>query len=360
MKTWNGEKTLSDEDLLEIKQHLTTLNFQPAIGTLLEAVNSIALANKFHPVRDYLDELVWDNVPRVERFLSAFLGAKDTQYTRFVSKLMLCAAVKRIYHPGVKYDYMVILEGNQGIGKSMGIESLAGEWFTEATLYEQDKDLVDKMQGKWIIEVSELDVFKKRDVESLKSFISTRVDRVRMAYARTTCNYPRQCIFIGSINPEEDLGYFRDHTGNRRFLPVTCSVIDHKGIKENRDMLFAEAKEIVQKGFNLWLPDDINKDAISEQELRLAVDAWEPYIIKWLNDPTKAPSEYFTISDVWSHALNGQMDRITRSEQMRIAHILKKIGFKQKMARVNDKIIRVYYKQEEAVKQEAVWQEEGQ
>jgi predicted P-loop ATPase len=350
---WRGEKTLSDEDLLEIKQHLTTLNFQPSLGLLMEAVQSISLANKFHPVRDYFDSLTWDKTPRVDTFLSTYFEAKDTPYTRFVSKLMLCAAIKRILHPGIKYDYLVILEGDQGIGKSRGIQALAGEFFSEITLYEHDKDLIDKMQGKWILEVSELDVFKKRDVESLKSFLAIGIDRVRMSYARNTSSYPRQCIFLASYNPD-GMGYFRDFTGNRRFLPVSCGKVNVSGIKDNRDQLFAEAMEL-EKEFNLYVPDDIDKDAIAEQEMRLVVDAWEPYIEKWLEDPMKEPEGYFTISDVWSHALNGMMDRITRAEQIRIAHILQKMGFKQKSQRYEGTTRRVYYREkplEQSVEQQ--------
>lgn len=349
LRHWNGEQTLSDDDLLEVKQYLTSLNFQPSIGLLAEAINSVALLHKYHPVRDYLDTLVWDGVSRVETFLSTYFEAQDTPYTRFISKLMLCAAVKRILVPGIKYDYLVILEGDQGIGKSRGIQALAGDWFSEITLYEHDKDLIDKMQGKWILEVSELDVFKKRDVESLKSFLAIGVDRVRMSYAHYTQSYPRQCIFIASYNPD-GMGYFRDFTGNRRFLPVSCGKVNVNGIVEARDQLFAEALEL-SKNFDLFIPKDIDQDAVIEQEMRLVVDAWEPYIEKWMGDPTKSPHEYFTVSDVWSHALNGQMDRITRAEQIRIAHILQKMGMKQKSQRYEGTTRRVYYKPQVAQEQ---------
>lgn len=352
-KNWREERTLSDEDILEVKKYLTTLNFQPSTNMLSEAIHSIALSHKYHPVMDYLNSLTWDGVPRVENFLHTFFSADNTVYTRFVSKMLLCAAIKRVTIPGIKYDYLVILEGDQGIGKSRGIQALGGKWFSEITLYEHDKDLIDKMQGKWILEVSELDVFKKRDIESLKAFLGIGVDRVRMAYARNTSNYPRQCIFIASYNPD-GMGYLRDFTGNRRFLPVTCGNVDVEGIEMNRDQLFAEAM-ILAKDFKLFIPPDIDKDAINQQELRLIVDAWEPYIEKWIEDPMKSPGEYFTISDVWSHALNGQMDRITRAEQIRIAHVLQKMGFKQKTQRYENSTRRVYHREKQ---QQAVFAEE--
>jgi len=360
-KLWHGQRTLNDNDILQLKNELTTLNFQPSVSLLNEAVQTHALKNKFHPVREYLDGLIWDGVERVDNFLCEYFSAEDSKYTKFVSKLLLCAAVRRIMRPGCKYDYMIILEGSQGLGKSLAIEALGGEWASGVTLIERDKDLIDKMQGQWIIEVPELQVFKKKEIESLKNFLSTGVDRVRLSYARHTEEYPRQSIFIGTINPN-GLGYFQDDTGNRRFLPVTCGKINWKGIAEVRDQLFAESYQTAKTDFGLYLPPDIDGDAVVQQEFRLAADEWDTYIRRWLDNPRLTSGNDLTIGDVWVHALNGKLDQIGRIEQVRISRVLKKFGYEQKHKRIEGKMARVFIKTTiaPAELQEAVWEEEEQ
>jgi putative DNA primase/helicase len=207
------------------------------------------------------------------------------------------------------------------------------------------------MQGRWIIEVAELEVFQKKEIEALKSFLSTNVDRARLAYAKTTKDFPRQCVFIGTINPTE-LGYLRDITGNRRFLPISCNKIKVDEIAKNRDMFFAEALDLVKKDQQIYIDYEMEKLAAEEQAMRLVVDPWEQYIIDWINDPINTTADQIRTSDVWTHALNGQIDKLTRREQLRISHILRNLGYSYRTSWIDGKNMKVYVKEYEQVKWE--------
>jgi len=330
-------KDLDDNDILQIKQYLTTHNCEPTFNSLYEAIQTIAYNNRYHPVKQWLETLSWDGKSRVQTFFSEYMGAECTPYSQYIGRLFFVSAVKRIYHPGCKFDYMVILEGKQGVGKSMALNTLGGQWFGEASLTDRDKDTVDKMQGLWIIEVAELEVFKKKEVESLKSFLSQQVDRVRLAYARTTKEFPRQSVFVGTINPD-GMGYLKDTTGGRRFLPIAVNKIRVKQISADRDQLFAEALALMKQDDKIYIQEDMESDAVHEQELRLVVDVWENYIADWLKDPTKCQdNRLIQVSQVWTHALNGDLNRIDRAHQMRIASILRKFGYQNRVISSREK-----------------------
>ena len=183
--------------------------------------------------------------------------------------------VKRIYQPGCQFDYMLILEGAQGIKKTHLVKALAGDHFASISLKHPGKDTVDAMMGVWVLEIAEMAGFKKTDVETLKDFVSTRKDRVRLAYNRRSDTYPRQCIFIGTMNPEGDNQYFMDSTGNRRFWPITCNT---NAIKLDefiavRDQLFAEAMILYKNRAPLYLKDENAAfEALLSQEHRQFVD----------------------------------------------------------------------------------------
>lgn len=350
-KNESAECSLEDNDILQMKQYLVTKNFQPSTATIIEGIQTIAYNKSHHPVREYLQKLEWDHVSRIENFATEYLGSEDSLYSKYISKLLFCAAVKRIMYPGCKYDYMIILEGRQGIGKSRALQAIGGEFFAEIPLTDRDRDTIDKMQGRWIIEVAELEVFQKKEIEALKSFLSTNVDRARLAYAKTTKDFPRQCVFIGTINPTE-LGYLRDITGNRRFLPISCNKIKVDEIAKNRDMFFAEALDLVKKDQQIYIDYEMEKLAAEEQAMRLVVDPWEQYIIDWINDPINATADQIRTSDVWTHALNGQIDKLTRREQLRISHILRNLGYSYRTSWIDGKNMKVYVKEYEQVKWE--------
>jgi predicted P-loop ATPase len=320
-------KKLDDNEMLSMKKYLRNKKFEPTVSTIHEAISSYAMDHKYHPVKDYLTSLKWDGTRRLATWLSDFMGAEDSEYTSFVGQMLLVAACARVDKPGCKYDYVVILEGGQGIGKSRAVQALAGEWFKEVSLTDRTTDTVQKMQGAWIIEVAEMTCFKKQEVESLKAFITTQVDNERFAYGRTDSSYPRQSIFIGTINPET-IGYLTDSTGNRRFLPVEVNEIDVTGIQINRDQLFAEAWALYKSGkCPLYIKDkEIARQALHVQNSREVEDAWTPEIVKYLSKPhlTKVSA-----LDIFEYALKGSRANCSVAITRRISNIMNSLGHKR-------------------------------
>jgi len=241
---WGGQGDLTDSDLIQMKYYLSVVHEKEyPVQTINEALLIQAMEQTYHPIKDYLCELKWDGVSRLRDWMVEICGVQRNQYVEDISEIILCAAVRRIYNPGCKFDYMAILEGSQGIGKTTLLQILGGEWYINAHLstHESKKDLVDLMRKAWIIEISELSGFKKAAIEDIKNFISCDTDRVRMPYARNSEDFPRHNIFIGTHNPSGDNQYLRDDTGNRRFWPVDCADINIEKAYKWRDQLWAEA-----------------------------------------------------------------------------------------------------------------------
>ena len=225
------------------------------------AVTKVADDRSYHPIREYLAALPeWDGVPRVDTLLIDYLGAEDNSYVRAVTRKTLCAAVRRVQEPGVKFDTMLVLNGPQGIGKSTLISRLAGEWFSDSLNLSdtKDKTAAEKLQGYWILEIGELAGLRKAEVETLRSFLSRQNDIYRAAFGRRATPHPRQCIFFGTTNAES--GYLRDTTGNRRFWPVKTPgggakhswELTHEDISQ----IWAEVLVLVENGEKLHLAPD--------------------------------------------------------------------------------------------------------
>lgn len=234
------------------------------------AVTKVADDRSYHPIRKYLAALPeWDGVPRVDTLLIDYLGAEDNSYVRAVTRKTLCAAVRRVQEPGVKFDTMLVLNGPQGIGKSTLISRLAGEWFSDSLNLSdtKDKTAAEKLQGYWILEIGELAGLRKAEVETLRSFLSRQNDIYRAAFGRRATPHPRQCIFFGTTNAES--GYLRDTTGNRRFWPVKTPgggakhswELTHEDISQ----IWAEVLVLVENGEKLHLAPDLETLAKSEQ-----------------------------------------------------------------------------------------------
>jgi predicted P-loop ATPase len=204
-----------------------------------QAVQTAARDHPFHPVRTYLNGLQWDGVERVDRWLSTYLGADDTEYSRAVGSRWLISAVARIFRPGAKADCCLILEGPQGIRKSTALRTIAGEYFTDELADLGSKDAAMQTRGVWIIELSELDNLSHAEVARIKAFMSRTTDRFRPPYGMRLVESPRQCVFAGTVNHGT---YLRDETGGRRFWPVVCGCIDIDTLARDRDQLWAETK----------------------------------------------------------------------------------------------------------------------
>ena len=247
------------------------------------AVTKVADDRSYHPIREYLAALPeWDGVLRVDTLLIDYLGAEDNSYVRAVTRKTLCAAVRRVQEPGVKFDTMLVLNGPQGIGKSTLISRLAGEWFSDSLNLSdtKDKTAAEKLQGYWILEIGELAGLRKAEVETLRSFLSRQNDIYRAAFGRRATPHPRQCIFFGTTNAES--GYLRDTTGNRRFWPVKTpgGGVKHSWELTNEDInqIWAEVVVLVENGEKLHLAPDLETLAKSEQREALdwCASIWRP------------------------------------------------------------------------------------
>lgn len=213
----------------------------------LRVINEYAYRHSFHPIKNFFNSLpAWDGTPRVDTLLIDNLGAEDSFYIRNITRQWLLAAVARVFHPGCKFDYCLVLKGKQGIGKSTLLSLLGGKWFGELNNI-QGKDAVGDLQGLWIVELTEMQATKKADNEQIKSFLSARIDRARLSYDRRTSEFPRQCVFAATTNDAEPL---KDQTGGRRFWIAELHA-DHFSIRSdfNFEQVWAEVMHIYNTTF---------------------------------------------------------------------------------------------------------------
>ncbi len=251
------------------------------------AVSRVADDRSYHPIRDFIRSLPeWDHVLRVDTLLIDYLGAPDNTYVRAVTRKTLCAALARVLQPGIKFDSMLVLNGPQGIGKSTLIAKLGGEWFSDSMNLSdtKDKTAAEKLQGFWILEIGELAGLRKAEVETLRSFISRQNDIYRAAFGKRAISHLRQCVFFGTTN--EERGYLRDTTGNRRFWPVRTPGGGRKQswqlVQEEVYQIWAEATVYLKAGELLFLEGNLSNLAETEQREAMEADDREGLVREYL------------------------------------------------------------------------------
>ena len=313
---------------------------------IFDAVNVVAGENRFHPVREYLDGCTWDGEPRVESLLIDYLGAEDNAYTRAVTRKTLAAAVARIYEPGCKFDYMLTLQGRQGLGKSAIIAKLGGEWFSDTFSTMQGKEAYEQVLGVWIVEVGELAGMRKAEAETIKQYVSKTSDRFRPAYGRRLQEYPRQCIFVGTTNEGQ---FLRDATGNRRFWVVATPNDPTRDMWEELTpetvrLIWGEAVELYRNGETRYLPPELEDVArevqaayeeenpkagiVAEYLERLLPDGWADQDIytrrQWLETDAVGTTQRQTVTtlEIWAEALSGNPDKLDRYAAKEIRDIM--------------------------------------
>lgn len=252
------------------------------------ALEVFGILHAFNEVQDYLKSLKWDGTPRLDSMLIDYLGADDTTYTRAVTRKAFTAAVARAMEPGCKYDQMLIMCGPQGIGKSTILDKMSRGWFNDSIRTFEGKDASELLQGVWIVEIAELDAFRKSDVSRIKQFLSLRVDRYRAAYGRNIKDQPRCCVFFGTCNEDE---FLMDKTGNRRFWPVDVGVRERtrsvfKDLTDAViDQLWAEAFHAYKSRESLYLTGDLETAARAAQEEHRITSGQEGIIQDFLERP---------------------------------------------------------------------------
>ncbi|MGM0776932.1 MAG: VapE domain-containing protein [Bacillota bacterium] len=329
-------------------------------GKTNAALQQCAAKNRFDPVIDYLRSLEWDGIRRLDTLFVDYLGAKDTPYVRAVTRKSFVAAVARAETPGIKYDTMVVLVGDQGQGKSTIFAEMAKNWFSDDLKSFEGKEASEMLPGNWILEIAEMSALNRSDREVMKGFLSRRVDNYRPAYARRTEKFPRRCVFFGTTNNHD---FLQDETGNRRFWPVDTAKQEpvksvFNDLPGEVDQLWAEAVMYWKLGESLILKDELLADAQREQESHRTTDVWEGEIREFVD--RLVPPNWYELSkderrlfwsgefgrvepspdwiyrsricaqEIWYELFGGDLKYLKRGEVVRINAILERIpGWKK-------------------------------
>lgn len=310
----------------------------------------------YHPIKEYFSTLKWDGVRRLDTLLIDYLGAADTPYVRAVTRKTLVAAVARIYQPGIKFDSILVLVGGQGIGKSTFFARLGKKWFSDSLSISdmKDKTAPEKLQGYWILEISELNGMKKMDVEVVKSFVTRVDDKYRQAYGTTVESHPRSCVIVGTTN--SDGGFLRDTSGNRRYWPARVSGNSkYKPWELNDvDQIWAEALQYYNDGEELFLKDEIAAEAYIQQRDAMETDDREGIVQEYLDrllpenwdtldlyqrraylegtdfGEVKAEGtvqrKYVCVMEIWCECFGKSRENLKKADSYEIEGILYKLG----------------------------------
>lgn len=342
---WEREETFKAQRLTDVAVTNTAAELEkygltPSPDRALKAIEVAAAEDSFHPAKDYFNGLKWDGKPRLDTWLSYYLGCEgdSPEYLAFVGKKWLTAAVKRVYMAGCKFDHILVIEGEQGAGKSTVLKELATfghesqeSYFTDSVTIAdiQNKDTIMKIQGSIIVELSELSGFSKKDDEEIKRWITIQHDDVRLPYGRQTSRFSRQFVLAATTNQSS---YLKDPTGNRRYWPVAAGKLDIEALKIDREQLWAEAVHYYHGGLYIGSTYEEERLANKERNKRLAHDPWTDDVLKAateLSISAELHGEGIKISAIMvdmSIALRDRDDRAAR----RIAGILQLGGWVNK------------------------------
>ncbi len=323
----------TESDDLETARWLQRQGIEVSRDTAGQAVQLAAEKVRLHEVKDYLAGLEWDGISRTGSWLIDYCRVassdeKPNVYAMSVGQCWLISAVARIMDPGSKADHVLILEGDQGIGKSRAVATLAGTWFTDQLPgVLNDKDAAMQLAGAWIVELAELNALNRHEQSAIKAFLSRQTDRFRPPYGRRVEDAPRQCVFAGTTNSGE---WGQDETGGRRYWPVKCEgKIDVDALARDRDQLWAEAVAKYRAGEIWWLADDeLVKDALAEQEARFVADPWQEGIDGFLDR-----FESTSVQEILAEHLKLDKSATTQAHSNRVARCLRALGWERYLVR---------------------------
>lgn len=324
----------TDTDDIFLAEYCQLAGVPAGPATCSHATQAVAHEFPSHPPRDWLESLQWDGTPRLDTVPTRYLGAKSHKLTSAYFRLFSISAVARVLQPGCKADAMIVLEGEQDSGKSEFLRQLVPtpEWFSDDIGGRiGDKDSALALQGKLIVELSELSALRGSTPNEIKSWVSRQVDRVREPYGRRAMDIPRSNVFAATTNETE---YLQDSTGNRRFWPIRCKKISLVDLSEERDQLWAEAVHLYRSGAKWWLPDELRIDAKADQQMRRDLDPWQDMIATFVERQLSAGRDITTARIMSNECLDIRTDLQTRKAQQRIVAILNELGFEKKQVRI--------------------------
>lgn len=322
-------KNLEDHHAIDIQTEISILFpcfAKVGKDMVFDAMMKVSQENKIDSAVDYLKSLKWDGVARLDSWLFNTYGVEDDIKNQKIGSNWMKGLVKRLIHPGCKFDYVLVLEGEQGTKKSTSLGILGGSWHCETTMSMDNKDFFMQFQGKAIIEFSEGETLSRTDVKKMKAIITTASDKYRPAYGRVSMDFPRRCVFAMTTNQTE---YLKDETGNRRWLPVACQGdANIKWLKENRDQLFAETYQrvIVKDETTHEFPEE---EMVLAQNQRMIHDPNEELVTDWYwNKLTQSQrNDGVTVHQAHKDVFHGTFGgkALDRWVEMSIAGILKNI-----------------------------------
>jgi predicted P-loop ATPase len=295
--------------------HMPKVNIQ----NVRLSIEAYARMNVRNEPADWMRGLRWDRVERLPTLMTDVWGTPQNDYTAAVGRCWLTSIAARVLQPGCQVDYMPVFEGPQGLRKSTALRILGGKFFAEAHESVLSKDFYQNLQGKMLLEVTEMESFTRAEVNRVKQVITCRDDRYRASYGRRSEDHPRRCVFGGTTNRDD---WVRDDTGARRFWPIACGDVEPAYLTHNRDQLFAEAVSRFTAG---ELYHDVPLDlATAEQDARREPDLWTASVMDYCDC-----REFANITDILRIALNTPIEKQGKHEQMRVASILRVAGWKK-------------------------------
>jgi predicted P-loop ATPase len=300
--------------------------------TMRDAVEFVAKEASFDSAELWLTSLpAWDGVPRIERFLPDYFNSPDSPYTQAVSLYCWTALAGRVLMPGTKADMVPVLVGAQGCGKSSGVAALvpSPDHYAEIDLSLRDTDQSRKIRGKLVGEIAELRGLAGRDQESIKAFVTRQFEEWTPKYKEFNTKFPRRLLFIGTTNQDD---FLFDETGNRRWLPVRVGRVDVAGIKRDLLQLWAEARDVYRSSGIAHAGAE--RLAIKEHAAHYSEDVWQEPVQKWLDQPVNGQRRGdapFSIADLLTHGLAMETSHQNVRDQMRVARILKHLGYERRI-----------------------------
>ncbi len=322
---------ISDHSLTRMASYISQMyGFNVEEALISKYVHEVAASNPRNRVKEVLQTLTWDNVPRLDEFFIRCAGAEDSPYTRAVTSRTFIGAVARAYSPGCKLDTVMLLEGGQGTKKSTllsEIGSIAGNHYCHCSrITPSHKDTMQSISQTWFVVIDEFDTLAKHEIAELKAFITSQKDTFRAPYAVRAAEHKRQCIFVGSINSTAN-GYLSDSTGGRRFWPIAIThTIDMPYVKEVKNQIWAEAVHRYKAGENWWIDESAEPELVAnfknQQDERQTEDSWQERVHEWI----KAQTADFTIDDILESVIAIPFKDRNHAHRVRVGHILTRLG----------------------------------
>lgn len=312
--------------------------FSPSPALVAEAIEVVARNHTINPPKEWLESLRWDGSKRLDTWLTDFLGVDVSEYSKRVGRWFFMGMVKRVFQPGCKFDYCLVLEGSQGFKKSTALAIIGGDWFGDTDLDLHNKDSMSALRGKMLYEFSELGSLAKAEATKQKSFLSRQFDEYRPVYGRREIRAPRQLVFAGTTNEWE---WNKDPTGGRRFWPVeVMQQIDVDGLREVRDQLFAEAVARVNKGQRYWPEQQEQAKIFDPEQLKRAIqESFVDALAGKVNEMNSDFSLYYAATVM----MGMDAAKISRDIQVRIGNALRQLGC-TRFEKRNDQQSRFWYK----------------